>query len=82
MLTFLVPGPIGLGIVVCKYSKGLLWQWASGLGQQGDVVCLCLAGFGRKEVVEYLLENGADVNIHDDGTVLFSSLGNICRQKL
>lgn len=27
---------------------------------------LC-TGFGRKEVVEYLLENGADVNAHDDG---------------
>ena len=27
----------------------------------------CLPGFGRKEVVEYLLENGAKVNVHDDG---------------
>jgi ankyrin repeat protein len=30
-------------------------------------MCGLLLGFGRKEVVEYLLENGAKVNAQDDG---------------
>lgn len=29
-----------------------------------------LLGFGRKDVVEYLIQNGAKVDIQDDGTCL------------
>lgn len=35
--------------------------------------CVLCPGFGRKEVVEYLLENGAKVNAHDDGMLLLHS---------
>lgn len=35
------------------------------------------SGFGRKEVVEYLLQYGADVHAKDDGGFLFSSPINI-----
>lgn len=36
------------------------------------------SGFGRKEVVEYLLQYGADVHAKDDGGFLFLSPIDIC----
>lgn len=37
---------------------------------------MCVKGFGRRDVVEYLLERGADVHARDDGGLI--SLHNAC----
>lgn len=47
-------------------------HWLLALAGLQDVglhalITVVFAGFGRKEVVEYLLENGANVNAQDDG---------------
>ena len=41
-----------------------------------DVSCTYNTGFGRQEVVEYLLDNGAKVDVQDDGGLM--PLHNAC----
>ena len=49
----------------------MLWEWRSIIGfrvLQTDIHCL-FTGFGRREIVECLLEKGAQVDVKDEGMV-------------